>query len=154
MLLPTILMRDVQWNWKTLFCWLSLHLHLGMIALETHKSDSDAHLHGIAFCSKSRSLVQHIKRAAYQSNYWKRLYLPNSRTFQSSRLGMEEGVGNHCGPLFQKHYRHAMQGRHNKSCWYSFCRTTFITGRTSSTVDLCTTMKQERVNHLMSLMML
>ena len=32
-------------------------------ALETkyhHKSDSDAHLHGIAFCTKSRSLIQHI----------------------------------------------------------------------------------------------
>ena len=88
MLLPTILTRDVQWNWKTLLCWLSLHLHLGMIALETkyhHKSDSDAHLHGIA------KIMQHIKRAAYQSNYWKRLYLPNRETSQSSRLGMEEG---------------------------------------------------------------
>ena len=73
-----------------------------------HKSDSDAHLHGITFCTKSRSLMQHIKQAAYQSNYWKRLYLPNRGTSQSSRLGMEEGVGNHCGPLFQKHYRHAM----------------------------------------------
>ena len=35
-----------------------------MIALETkyhRKSDSDAHLHSIAFCTKSRSLMQHIK---------------------------------------------------------------------------------------------
>ena len=71
-----------------------------------HRSDSDAHLHGIAFCTKSRSLM-HIKQAAYQSNYWKRLYLPNRGTSQS-RLGMEEGVRNHCGPFFQKHHRHAM----------------------------------------------
>ena len=87
MLLPTILMRDVQW---ILLCWLSLHLHLGMIGLETkyhHKSDSDPHLHGIAFCTKSRSLMQHIKQAAYQSNYWKKALFAQQRDFPIQQTG-------------------------------------------------------------------